>query len=100
MLKIYCARDDFLLEVEGDIQEEFSFWDTDYMPFTVAVSDGTLLRARHDDDGIWRISLLVKGTAQFEKVEGNVIEDTHDVVTLSGVDIEWVAICEAYQSKK
>jgi hypothetical protein len=99
MLKIYGASDD-LLEVEGDTQEEFSVWDTEYKPFTVAVSDGTLLRVRYDDDGIWRISLLTKGAAQFEKVEGDVVKDTPDVVTLSGVEFRWVAVCIHYHVKK
>lgn len=85
------ASDD-LIEVGGDIEEEFNAMLDPDESRILAFSDGTLLRIRYDRDGIWRITRINNGAAQFSKVEGSVSEDTFDVVTLSGVLIEWVAI--------
>lgn len=88
MIKIYGASDD-LIEIEGDITEEFSWFDCNEKPRPVAFSDGTLLRMRYDEDGIWRITLVEAGTAVFSKKEGSVSKDTNDEVTLIG-DIRWI----------
>ena len=60
MIRIYGASDD-LIEVEGDISEEFPYYDE---PALLAFSDGTILRVRYDDLGIWRITPLFKGRAR------------------------------------
>lgn len=93
-ITIYGASDD-LIEIEGDVEEEFNWYPTktDEDGF-LAVSDGTLLRVRYDEDGIWRFTPLVYGLAYFEKEEGNVEHDTPDKVTLSGYEIKWIVFGE------
>jgi hypothetical protein len=90
---VYGASDD-LIEIEGDIREEFNWIPEDGETRVLAFSDGTLLWVLYDADGIWRIGNMVGGSAKFEKVEGDVEEDTPDKVTLSGVDIKWVVLGE------
>ena len=92
-ITVHGASDD-LIEIEGDIREEF-YWipeagDTRLLSF----SDGTLLRVAYDSDGIWRLNKVASGTSQFSKVEGDVEKDTPDSVTLSGVEINWVVLGE------
>lgn len=92
MVKVTGHSDDIIV-VEGSITEEFDRYDSkgDYLAF----SDGTVLKAVYDDDGIWRFTLVFKGTLYDSKVEGSVEEDTNDVVIfepgikwcLCGVDL-------------
>ena len=89
---IYGASDD-LIEIEGDdIREEFNVYlDRDEAIF-IAFSDGTVLRATYDKDGIWRLHRLVGGALKFKKQEGDVIKNTMDKITLSGTKIDWVVL--------
>lgn len=90
MLKIYGASDD-LIEIEGDIREEFYFIPEDAQESRLlAFSDGTLLRVNYDADGIWRFNQVAGGLATFQKIEGDAERNTPDNVTLSGVEIKWV----------
>lgn len=78
MLTVTGASDD-LIEIDGDISEEFARFDSsegDYLAF----SDGTVLKAVYDDNGIWRFNLIYKGSLYLEKVEGVVAEDTNDII--------------------
>lgn len=88
---IYGSSDD-LIEVEGVISEEFNHYsrDADDKGVLLAFSDGHVLRVRYDEDGIWRITVVVKGTSEFEKEEGSSVEDTNDCVTLTGDNLSWV----------
>ena len=92
-ITVYGASDD-LIEIEGDIREEFNWIPEERETRVLAFSDGTLLRVSYDDDGIWRLVRMVKGSANFEKVEGDAEEDTPDKVTLSGAEIKWVVLGE------
>ncbi len=93
-ITISGASDD-LIEIEGDIYEEFNWYPTKTDATGVlAVSDGTLLRVRYDEDGIWRFSQLVKGSSEFFKEEGSVELDTQDRITLHGTEIKWVVFGE------
>ena len=78
MVKVTGASDD-LIEIEGEISEQFARYgsDGDYLAF----SDGTVLKAYYDEDGIWRFTVIFKGSLFKEKVEGSVSDDTNDVVT-------------------
>jgi hypothetical protein len=91
-ITVYGASDD-LIEVDGDISEEFSYHDYDGDGDLLAFSDGTVLRVRFGDSGVWRITPVVRGTADLEIVqapEGD--EDDEDArtdrATLSGAT--WV----------
>lgn len=98
-IKVYGSSDD-LIEIEGDISEEFNFSpDKSSESRVLAFSDGTLLRIHYDDDAIWRITRMVAGAAKFEKIEGNVQEDTPDIVTLSGAPITWVVLGEQHATQ-
>lgn len=57
MLLIYGASDD-LIEVEGEIQEEFYANDEGGY---LAVSGGTFIRYYYDSDGIWSFRTLLVG---------------------------------------
>lgn len=89
------ASDDGVV-IDGSISEEFTFYSEgdDDCRF-LAFSDGTLLRAVYDNDGIWRLTKLFSGAAKFSKEDGSVEEDTNDVVTLDG-EIKWVSFGEHY----
>jgi hypothetical protein len=93
-ITITGASDD-LIEIDGDFREEFSVnMETAERKggLLLAVSDGTLLRVRYNDDGIWRITRIVNGMAKFSKTEGDVAADTFDVVTLEGELVNWVVL--------
>lgn len=95
-ITITGASDD-LIEIDGDIVEEWSApGEVDEGGALIAISDGTLLRIIYDEDGIWRITRLVAGSAQFEKVEGDVLRNTFDIAKLWGVEIAWVVLGSQY----
>ncbi len=97
MLKVTGSSDD-LIELSGDIEEEFNYpqWDDlielggdKYREGYLGFSDGTLLEACYDDDGIWRFKVCKKGDLYSHKVEGIVSEDTFDEVYFNE-GITWV----------
>lgn len=61
MLKVYGTSDD-LIEMEGDLSEEFCFYPDDDKTERLGFSDGTIVSVTYDNDGIWRLNLLMKGT--------------------------------------
>jgi hypothetical protein len=84
---VYGSSDD-LIEIEGDITEEFEAHDGegDFLVF----SDGTVLSIVYADPGIWRINNAVKGNKKYEKVEAtNADDDYSDKVTIPD-NIAWV----------
>lgn len=88
MVTVYGASDD-LIEVEGDIREEFYI--TEYKEHILAFSDGTLLSIEYDRDGMWRIRRLAKGSATYKHTEAtDADKDYSDTVELDG-EIAWVA---------
>lgn len=75
-----------LIELDGDIREEFSYSDQpegDLLGF----SDGTLLRIRFDDDGIWRINPVRMGPGLTSITQGS-DDDGTDTAVLT--DVTWV----------
>ena len=86
-ITIYGASDD-LIEVEGAIREEFNPH-SEHEPDYLAFSDGTVLSVKYDNDGLWRINRVAKGSAKYSKVEATDIDDDYsDRVTLTG-DFAW-----------
>lgn len=86
-IKVYGASDD-LVEVMGDIREEFSpDWDR---PAALAFSDGTVLEIQYLE-GVWRIRPLANGTATYSIVQAPADDEDNysDVVTLEGA-FTWV----------
>lgn len=79
------ASDD-LIEVEGDITEEFNPpYDSGDDPSYLAFGEGTVLSVTYDKHGMWRIHRVNEGSASFSKVEGDDPDKNYsDVVTLEG----------------
>lgn len=88
--QITGASDD-LIEVYGDVDEEFDAWDSKGFNGYVVCSDGTVLHAQYGEGGIWRFNPLVKGTLFEKVVQGSVEEDTFDVAHFKD-GLKWVAI--------
>lgn len=93
MIKVYGANDD-LIEVEGDIREEF--YADDAEATILGFSDGTLLSVEFDRDGIWRIRRLALGSAGYRHTEAVDAGIGHsDTVELDGA-IAWVVFGSAW----
>ena len=99
-ITVYGASDD-LIEVEGDVEEEFGAYDED-AGLLMVCSDGTVLGIIFDKGGCWRITPRSTGWGIFSKVEASGPEgdDYSDRVTIEG-DIVWVALTseERFASK-
>jgi hypothetical protein len=90
-LTIYGASDD-LIEVEGDLSEEFNAYSSeDDVHHYLGFSDGTLLEVTYGRDGTWFINRLAGGTATFAKQDLADLDERaySERVTLDG-DITWV----------
>lgn len=88
-IEIYGASDD-LIELDGDISEEFNPPYDEDAGSLLAFSDGTVLKIVYGDEGIWRISPIHTGTAAYELTQGtDMDEDYTDRATLTG-EIDWV----------
>lgn len=95
-LRLFGYSDD-LVEVEGDLSEEFDWYaDDPNESRLLAISDGHLLRIRYDEDGIWRLSVAQSGTAKLTKTEGRIGVDNSDTVELDGDNLTWVVFGLAY----
>lgn len=89
MIEVYGSSDD-LVEVEGDIREEFQYGSGDEGDI-LGFSDGTILRIQYTDEGIWRITKLRIGAAACDIVPAIDSESDNysDRAKLTG-DIVWV----------
>lgn len=90
---VYGASDD-LIEVEGDVYEEFSWLDSD--PTYLGFSNGLVLRIEYSDSGVWRISPVVGADLVHivQCPEGD--EDNYsDRATVEG-DVAWVVCGSAW----
>jgi hypothetical protein len=97
-VEIYGSSDD-LIEIDGDISEEFYALSEDDGGL-LAFSDGTLLRIAYDNDGMWRISPVLVGSAIYEMVQATDPDDDYsDHAWLTG-DIEWVVLGSKYAKAK
>lgn len=97
-LTVYGASDD-LIEVEGDIREEFTA--NDDLNY-IACSDGTVLSITYDQDGFWRIRCLwawprSDGSPAVTIEDGRDPDtDYSDRATVHG-DIKWVVHGTRYE---
>ena len=102
-ITVYGASDD-LIEIEGDIREEFDVTGDADDGLMLGFSDGTVLSVRYANDGNWRISVAAKGTSEVQHVPAGSNglpendEDYSDRATLDG-DIAWV-VCGEWRSKR
>lgn len=87
VIEVTGASDD-LIELDGDIRDEFSYaGGRDRLVF----SDGTILTVEYDREGVWRIRPIEYGGASVmvRPAPDDNEDDYTDNVTLTG-DIEWV----------
>ena len=95
-LTVYGASDD-LVEVEGDIVEEFnSPYDS---PIILVTSNGVVMRVVYDDEGIWRITVL-KGHDKVKLTQSAATEDDYSDRAVIEGDVEWVVGGNRLESKR
>lgn len=95
---VYGASDD-LIEVEGDVDEEFPYQNEEKGDL-LGFSDGTILRVRYDRDGVWRIHTVLRGpNSKLEIVQASVGDEDNysDKATITtGVAVRWVLHGDIY----
>lgn len=90
---------DDLIEVDGDITEEFyALKPEGENPDLLAFSDGTVLAVNYANDGIWRITPLTRGTATLTVEQALVDGPSYsDVASLDG-PVRWVVLGTTYRA--
>lgn len=98
MITVTGASDD-LIEIDGDISEEFYANDED--PNLLAFSDGTILRVDYTPAGVWRIVPVASGSATVRITQAPEDDDRNytDRADLIG-DVWWVAHATDYAKVK
>lgn len=98
MITVYGASDD-LIEVEGDISEEFTYQSTGSEGDYLAFSDGTILRivATDECDGMWRITPIVTGPG-FQGITQATTEGT-EYSDFAKVEALWVVHGTGYAKR-
>ena len=91
MIKI-CGWNDDLIEVEGDIEEEFNV--DNEKEYYIALSDGTCAQVYFDQAGIWRVVLITKGLRTMDYVHTYNSEDRTEELNLTGGPYKWVMLSE------
>lgn len=87
MITITGSSDD-LIDVDGDLREEFGYDNPLGKGDLLGFSDGTLVRILHDSEGVWRVTRLKAGAAVFTLEQADADGRT-DRATLDG-DVRWV----------
>lgn len=89
-MTVYGYSDD-LIELEGDIKEEFNVYIDDAEPGYLAFSNGVLLRVVFDEDGIWRFTVLSddSNTVTVKQCVVNNPEDAYSDVVIIKDSIKW-----------
>lgn len=82
-----CGASDDLIEIEGDIREEFPYR-ADNDDNLLAFSDGTILRIRYNAAGVWRISRVAGGPVDIVQAPEGDDSNYTDRATIRGAD--WV----------
>lgn len=90
MIITVSGHSDNIIEIGGDIVEEFPEQHANDAGDILAFSDGTVLRVAFDPDGSgnWRITPLAAGTAQLTITQTTEEDDT-DRAVLNG-NVRWV----------
>lgn len=92
-----CSDD--LIEIEGDINEEFVApgWSDDFEEGVITCSDGTALRFTYGKGGRWRFFPIVMGSLFVRVDQGNEEDDTCDVVHFKD-GLKWVGMIKSPES--
>jgi hypothetical protein len=86
-ITVYGASDD-LIEIEGDIREEFHPGD-ESAPTYLAFSTGAALSIRYTDEGIWRVTPVSSHGLSIEQAPADDDANYTDRAHIEG-DIKWV----------
>ena len=86
---VYGASDD-LIEIDGDISEEFSSYDEDGDGALLAFSTGTVLRVKYDKNGVWRITPVVGPPCTIVQAPEDDEDNYSDRATIEGAT--WVVL--------
>lgn len=90
MSTIITGASDDLIEVDGDISEEFNVLGNAAEGTILGFSNGTVLRVRFDDDGMWRITpLWHAGNVKIDHATDDNEGAYSDVATIDE-PVEWV----------
>lgn len=89
---------DDLIEIEGDIEEEFTApgWKIDFEGGIITCSDGTALRFEYGKGGLWRFFPICMGHLFVRVDQGNEETDTCDVVHFKD-GLKWVAMSRSQE---
>ncbi len=102
MIEVYGASDD-LIEVDGDISEEWSALSDGASDDggILAFSDGTVLRVAYSPEGIWRVTPLARGTSLAGIRQCAATDDDSDYsdrATFDG-EVAWVVFGSAFKRR-
>lgn len=93
---VYGASDD-LIEVEGNVREEFPWIESD--PAYLGFSNGVVLRVGYSDSGVWRIAPVAGGgVVQVEQCSEDDDDNYSDRATVLG-DVAWVVCGNAWAGR-
>ncbi|MGE5681834.1 MAG: hypothetical protein ACM34K_13225 [Bacillota bacterium] len=91
MIKVYGCSDD-LIEIEGDIKEEFSkFGTSEDEPCLLAFDNGTILKCFYDNDGIWRFKVISHGNTTVWIKQPDLSKDEESETAIIDVPVKIIA---------
>jgi len=88
MITIYGHSDD-LIEIEGDIREEFNIYNTDGYLLT---STGVMIKVRYD--GEWFFNVVKEGKNTYVRVKPIEEGKYTETVLIDSPDVKWIAFTE------
>ena len=86
---VVIGASDDLIEVDGDIREEFNVLGNDEGSI-LGFSNGTVLRVRYDDEGVWRITPLWHTTVVKIDYASDDTKYTYSDVATIDEPVDWV----------
>ncbi|HEX2868667.1 MAG TPA: hypothetical protein VHO03_16625 [Ignavibacteriales bacterium] len=88
MIKVYGSSDD-LVEIEGDIVEEFSHYGDESC--LLAFDNGVILECRYEDDGIWRFRVKSQGNTTVNVIPPDLTKDEYSETVVIDAPVKVVA---------
>jgi hypothetical protein len=99
MITVSGASDD-LIEVDGDIYEEFSALGGDDTGGILGFSNGVVLRIRYDEEGVWRITPITGASNVSIALAPEADEDNYSDVATLLTPADWVVFGDAWARSK
>jgi len=97
-VKVYGASDD-LVEIEGDIYEEFNPPYGEDGPSYLGFSNGVVLEIEYTNSGMWRVRPVANGELVNIEFATDIDDNYTDTATVEG-DISWVVFGPRVELKK